>query len=433
MSDEKRLLEKITDTMSLLCRETRFQTVLQLLTELTVALVNCDRASFWFWDRAADSLWTLAASGTDTITVPVRSGLVGAAVLGCETLLVNDPYSDSRFNPGVDRQTGYVTRSILTIPLLNSRGEVIGAFQCVNKFGPAGQPAPFTGADERILSVVAAFSGKSLESYRLWEERASILEERERLNAELQVASSIQQEALPRLEPFAAEACFRLAALVRPAREMGGDFFDVYRLPDGRLALTAADVSGKGITAALFMMDAKALLREKTLSSAAVMSPGAILSYVNERLCAGNESGMFVTVWLGILDPASGLLRYASGGHDDPMGLSPEGDFRMLTSPRRLPVATMEEVLYPDCETVLKPGERLLLYTDGATDATNPEEECFGLARLQERWQALAFSAPAQELPGLLLRELDDFSGTAEQFDDITLFLLEYLGPGEER
>ena len=167
-SDE--LLEKIFYYMSRLFEEKELSTTLFLLTDLGKTLVNSDRASFWFWDRRKHTVWTLAALGTDTIEVPENSGLVGASMMNNEILIINDPYSDSRFNPAVDRETGYVTKSILTMPVTNNEGKVIGAYQAINKIDNEGNDAAFTEEDVKRLSLATAFCGRSLESYMLYNE-----------------------------------------------------------------------------------------------------------------------------------------------------------------------------------------------------------------------------------------------------------------------
>ncbi len=167
-SDE--LLEKIFYYMSRLFEEKELSTTLFLLTDLGKTLVNSDRASFWFWDRRKHTIWTLAALGTDTIEIPENSGLVGASMMNNEILIINDPYSDSRFNPAVDRETGYVTKSILTMPVTNNDGKVIGAYQAINKIDNEGNDAAFTEEDVKRLSLATAFCGRSLESYMLYNE-----------------------------------------------------------------------------------------------------------------------------------------------------------------------------------------------------------------------------------------------------------------------
>ncbi len=167
-SDE--ILEKIFYYMSRLFEEKELSTTLFLLTDLGKTLVNSDRASFWFWDKRRHVVWTLAALGTDTITIPENSGLVGAAMSGNEVLIINDPYSDPRFNPEVDKETGYVTKSILTMPVTNNEGKVIGAYQAVNKINIDGTDDAFTEEDVKRLSLATAFCGRSLESYMLYNE-----------------------------------------------------------------------------------------------------------------------------------------------------------------------------------------------------------------------------------------------------------------------
>jgi diguanylate cyclase (GGDEF)-like protein len=163
-SDE--MLEKIFYYMQKLFEEKELSKILLLLTDLGRTLVNSDRASFWFWDRRNHNIWTLAALDTDKITIPEDTGLVGYSIMNNTILVINDPYNDPRFNQDVDKSTGYVTKSILTMPVTNTNGEVIGAYQAVNKLGNNGNFDRVT--DIKRLSLAAAFCGKSLESYMLY-------------------------------------------------------------------------------------------------------------------------------------------------------------------------------------------------------------------------------------------------------------------------
>ena len=401
-----RRLGSITETMSRLCAETRLPAVLDLL--------NCDRVSFWFWDKPAGKLWTLAASSSGRLTLPDNYGLVAETVRSGEVQRIDDVYADRRFNPAVDRQTGYRTRSLLTIPLLNSRSEVIGAYQCINRLTEEGKPALFTEEDVYLLSVVSAFAGKSLESYGLQAER-------EALEAELDVAGEIQRDILPELTPLERNQPFTLDAMVRPSRTMGGDFYDAYRLPDGRLALTVGDVSDKGISAALFMMNAKAVLKERALTLGG--TPGEILTYAGTRLREDNAMGMFVTVWFACLDPAAGVLEYASAGHEDPILLR-KGKTRLLEpAQRRLPLGLMAGVRYPTYRVKLRAGDTLLQYSDGAPDACSPLDESYGVERLRRTLRKLA-ARRVEDLPLRLMTELLTFTGDRPQYDDICLLVL---------
>lgn len=167
-SDE--LLEKIFYYMERLFEEKELSTTLHLLTDLGKTLVNSDRASFWFWDTKKHEIWTLAALDINKITIPENTGLVGASVMNNELLLINDPYHDSRFNSDVDKSSGYVTKSILTVPVTNSEGKVIGAYQAINKLDADGKDAPFTDTDIKRIKLATAFCGRTLESHLLYSE-----------------------------------------------------------------------------------------------------------------------------------------------------------------------------------------------------------------------------------------------------------------------
>lgn len=167
-SDE--LLEKIFFYMENLFEEKDLSETLMLLTDLGKTLVNSDRASFWFWDQKRHEAWTLAASDIGKIIVPENTGLIGTALMNNQVIVVNEPYNDPRFNPEVDRYSGYITKSILTLPITNSDNVVIGAYQAVNKLDSAGNDIPFTDEDTKRLALAATFCGKTLESYLLYSE-----------------------------------------------------------------------------------------------------------------------------------------------------------------------------------------------------------------------------------------------------------------------
>ena len=163
------MLEQIFYYMNQLVNEKDFTTTVMLLTDLGRTLVNSERASFWYWDRKKHQYWTLAALGSERIIVPEGSGIVGVSISKKETIVINNPYEDSRFNPQVDKDTGYVTKSILCMPVTNARGEVIGAYQAINKLGE-NEESSFDEQDVRHLTMAAIFCGKTLESHMLYKE-----------------------------------------------------------------------------------------------------------------------------------------------------------------------------------------------------------------------------------------------------------------------
>ena len=247
-----------------------------------------------------------------------------------------------------------------------------------------------------------------------------IAEAAARIDKELEYAKQIQLSALP--TNFPNDEDFGIYAQMIAAKEVGGDFYDFYKLNDTTVAFLAADVSGKGIPAAMFMMTAKTIIKDLAESGMAVND---IFTKANEKLCENNESGMFVTAWMGILDLKTGKLKIANAGHNPPLLKRANGGFEYLKSRAGFVLAGMEGVRYRASELVLSPGDRLFLYTDGVTEATNAENKLFGEDRL------LAFmnqnpSATATEFLPALKANIDEFVGEAPQFDDITMLMFDY-------
>ena len=256
--------------------------------------------------------------------------------------------------------------------------------------------------------------------------------EKERIGTELKVASSIQSDMLPRaFPPFPERREIDLYASMTPAREVGGDFYDFYLVDRDHLALTIADVSGKGVPAALFMVIAKTLLQNHAQLGG---SPKEILAYVNHQLCQNNESLMFCTVWLGILDLNTGKLVSANAGHEYPAVRKKGGSYELMIDKHSPPLGVREGVQFREREDVLAPGDSLFVYTDGVTEGTNASLEEFGEERLVLALNEDA-SGEARDVVERVHRATEEFAGGTPQFDDITLLCLRYLGPekqGEE-
>ena len=257
-------------------------------------------------------------------------------------------------------------------------------------------------------------------------ELKKISEERGKLQAELSIATEIQQGVLPR--EFPKTDVYELYALMDPAREVGGDFYDFFLLDEDHLCLVIGDVSDKGIPAALFMMTSKTMLKTHALSS---RNPAETLTAVNRTLCEYNPAEMFVTVWLGILNLKTGLLTASNGGHEYPMFQLGEKPFEVMEDPHGLVLGAMSNAKYKNYEVQMNPGDRLFVYSDGATDAVNTETKDFGLTRLHETVVEAAGTSDVQGLVNAVRKKLDEYSEGAYQFDDITLLTLNYYGQPE--
>ena len=238
------------------------------------------------------------------------------------------------------------------------------------------------------------------------------------LRNELDVASRMQQSILPTEFPrLPGSAVF---GNMEPAREVGGDFFDLVKLEDGHLGIAIADVSGKGVPAGLFMMSSRTLLKG---ASIALPDPGRVLGEVNQLLEEDNEAMMFVTVFYAVFDPKTGLLTYANGGHNPPLLVRPDGTSDLLPTTGGVALGVMSDVEYEQQEVTLGPGELVVFYTDGVTEAIDGGNEEFGEGRLQ----ALFRDNPPQDVETSNQAVFDavrEFAGDAPQFDDITCVTL---------
>ncbi|MCR4908359.1 MAG: SpoIIE family protein phosphatase [Lachnospiraceae bacterium] len=276
-----------------------------------------------------------------------------------------------------------------------------------------------------IGDLAESFNGMAVSLKQYIEDLTRMTAERERIGAELSIAAKIQADMLPgTLPPFPERNELDLYATMDPAKEVGGDFYDFFLTDENHLALVMADVSGKGVPAALFMVIAKTLIMMRAPMGGL---PSDILADVNEQLCARNDETLFVTVWLGILDITTGALVSANAGHEYPVVMTRKGDIKLIMEKHSPPLAAMEGLSLQDTQTVLKSGDKLFLYTDGVTEATDSEERLFGEKRLLEALNCNKEKAPEALLKGVR-KKIDEFVGDAPQFDDITMLCMIFTG-----
>ena len=253
--------------------------------------------------------------------------------------------------------------------------------------------------------------------------------EKERIGAELNVATQIQADMLPRIFPaFPERQEFEVYATMNPAKEVGGDFYDFFLVDDDHLAVVIADVSGKGVPAALFMVIAKTLIKNHAQNRE---TPGEVFTQTNAQLCEGNDAGLFVTAWMGMLEISTGKFVYVNAGHNPPLLKRAGGQYEWLKSRPGFVLAGMEGIRYRENTLELMPGDTLYLYTDGVTEATSSAQELYGEERLQAALNE-ASELPVSQLLPRIKNCIDTFVGDAEQFDDITMLGLQYHTRGEK-
>ena len=242
-----------------------------------------------------------------------------------------------------------------------------------------------------------------------------------RMEEELKLAAQIQDAALPKNFNLPSEKV-ELYALMTPARQVGGDFYDFFSIGPEKLCLVIADVSGKGVPAAMFMMRAKTAIKYYARSG---NGPAELLEHVNNALCEDNDTDMFVTVWLGILDLKTGIMRCASAGHEYPALMHGDSGYEVVRYKHGMILASFENIKMKEYEIVLNPGDRLFVYTDGVPEAMNVNQEQYGLERMTQTLTTLKGKSQEEMLKGMLL-DIQAFSGEAEQFDDITMLGMTY-------
>ena len=253
----------------------------------------------------------------------------------------------------------------------------------------------------------------------------TVTAEKERISTELQMANQIQESMLPSIFPaFPERKEFDIYAIMDPAREVGGDFYDFFLIDEDHLCVVMADVSGKGVPAALFMMISKIILQSCAMLG---RSAGEILTKTNEALCSNNKMEMFVTVWLGILEISTGKVTAANAGHEYPVMMR-GGKFEIVKDKHGLVIGGIDGIKYREYEMQLKPGDKLFLYTDGVVEATRNNSELFGTERMLKALNRMASGRPYEILRSVRTA-VDDFVGEDEQFDDLTMLCLEYRGP----
>ncbi len=343
--------------------------VLGKILDVAKNLTKAERGTLFLVDEKTDEIWSLIAQGMQNkeIRLPRGRGIAGHVARTGEIVNIPDAYADDRFNPEVDKQTGFRTRNILTLPIRNKASKIIAALQLLNK-----STGSFTDEDTDVLLTLSGQMAMSLENAQLHHD----LLEKERLEREMAMARGIQRSLLPETSPVIPG--FDIAVLNEPCFEVGGDYYDFLTLGPHTLLVVVADVEGKGISSAMVMSNLQATLRALVLH---LHSLNDIAENVNRMILKDTRGEKYLTMFMGLIDLRRKAIHYINCGHVPPVIVRPGGQPIQLTEGGMV-IGLFENVEFERGHVKFQTGDVLLLCTDGITEAMDVESEEFGSERL---------------------------------------------------
>ncbi|MGC9454438.1 MAG: PP2C family protein-serine/threonine phosphatase [Phycisphaerae bacterium] len=380
--------------------------LLNLIIDCSMELLNAERATLFLYDAESNELVSRIAAGLDELRVPADRGISGATIVSGQTINVPDVTVDDRWNPEPDSRTGFKTRNILSVPLRDYEGSLVGVLQVINK-----RDGAFEDYDETVAEALGAQAGVALQRARLIDHYV----QKQQMERAMGIAREIQQGLLPTESPHVEG--FDIAGFSQAADETGGDMYDFLELSDGRCMIIVADASGHGVGPALVIAETRAMLRAVSIGGADVP---VVLGTVNDLLAADLGESRFVTCFFGLLDAAGASLSFASAGHGPLVFYSRREDrFEQLPA-TGLPLAVMDGADYSEVlNRKLEPGDIVLVTTDGFFEATNAEGEEFGIQRLLDVVRRHR-DRPARRIITEMRLEVMQFTEGLAQADDLT-------------
>jgi serine phosphatase RsbU (regulator of sigma subunit) len=397
--------------------------LLRVILETASGAVGAERGTVYLLSDDGKELWSKVVAGDRhlEIRLPIGKGIAGSVAAKGETIRIDDAYADSRFDPSTDRRSGFRTRSILCSPIRSRDGRTVGVFQLLNKrgdgaargTGEVGGNGAFGPDDVETLDALSVHAALAVENARL--HRSAL--EKERQDREIAVAQGIQRALQPERGDRRAGR-FALAGLNELCEDASGDYYDFFDLADGRVGVAIGDVSGHGLGSAMVMAEARAFLRA---FSRTVSDLSEVVALMNEFLARDLTAGKFMTLFVGALDDRTGTFEWCSAGHNPPLLLrKATGEACGLDATGPV-LGVMPGLPYRAGKTVtLDPGDLLVLYTDGATEAPDPSGELFGEERLEKVVREAAARPPTKVIDAIR-KALAAWMGGRPNRDDLTL------------
>jgi len=374
--------------------------------------LHADRSTLFLVNPQRNEIWSKVLLGDESLEIrlPIGKGIAGLVAKTGQVINIADAYQDNRFNPEVDRQTGYHTRSILAVPIRDKSRNIIGVIQCLNK-----KNGKFTATDEQFLAAFAEHIAIAIQNARLYQEAL----ERKRLEDEMMLAAEIQRRLLPKHIPNLPG--YDIFAYHHPSRSVGGDYFDFF-VRDPLVYFTLADVSGKGVPAALLMANLQATFHVLVHKP---YSMPELVAKINQHLVAHTDEDKYATLVYGCIDTTNHLLTYVNAGHVPPYiyHWNPSLPTIEELGDGGIPVGMLPDMVYKQGETHFEPGDLLLVCSDGITEAVDKQDSFFGLKRLYQFLESHAHLS-AHEFGQNLLQEIQHFCGGQIGQDDLTLIVI---------
>lgn len=391
--------------------------LLELILNTALANTDATAGTIYLVDEERGEIWSrmLLSDRKMEIRLPFGKGIAGQVAHTGATINIADAYADSRFAKEIDERSGFRTTSVLCMPMRNNAGKVIGVFQILNK-----RNGPFTAEDEEFLSALSVHAAIAVENAKLYLQAL----EKKRLDSELAVAREIQQHLLPEKAPGVPG--YEIAAINKPCREVGGDYFDFIEKHRECLAFAIGDVSGKGIPAALLMATLHGGLHAQAHSRRALVER---VQNLNRLVFESTAAGTFITFFQGELCPSSGEVTYVNCGHNPPLHVDRKGQVNRLTK-GGLILGAIQESVYEQGSLTLRPGEMLVLFTDGVTEALGRRKQQYEekrLLRVLERSRRKS----AEQVLQAVTDDVERFCAGVPQTDDLTIMVIRRVGAVE--
>jgi sigma-B regulation protein RsbU (phosphoserine phosphatase) len=402
-------LEPILAVAAKLAAPFDLRTMLREVVDAAKQVLQAERGTVWLYDAPSEELVLEVATDVEPIRVPAGKGLVGTCARSRELINVRDCYSDSRFDPSTDKRTGYRTRCMLTLPLVDHKGVLVGVMQVLNK-----REGVFEDADERLATVLAAQCAIALQRVKMTE----ALIEGEKMRQQLEMARVVQMSLLPSTMPSVPG--YDVYGTFRPADLCGGDTFDLAVIEQG-LLVVLGDATGHGIAPALSVTQMQAMLRMAFRLGADLETA---FRQVNNQLEDYLPDDRFVTAFIGLLDPAAHRLRFHSGGQAPILVYDAAAREIRRHKPTSFPLAALAlQSVRPATEIAMQAGDIVVLLSDGIYEYRNAGGEEFGEMRVEALLRR-HHGMPAADLAAKILTSVQDFAGNAMQEDDMTVVLV---------